>query len=224
MQGRTGVPSKSRTRAARAPLSRERIARAALDLGDVEGIDALSMRRLAAELGAGTMTLYGHFGDKQELLNAIVAAAAAEQPLPEFSGTWREQAHQLAAHIRQMFARHPCVVDIWARQPVVGAGALRGPEAGMRILDEAGFEPDEAAKAFRLVVTYIFGFALFSAPRSKPRARESTRRALADLPAETHPHLSEAAGAFSEAMASDEAFAYGLDRILDGLEMRLAAG
>ena len=59
----------------------------------------------------------------------------------------------------------------------------------MRILDDAGFEPEEAAKAFRLVVTYIFGFALFSAPRSPPRARESTRQALAGLPAETHPHL-----------------------------------
>jgi AcrR family transcriptional regulator len=223
MQGPTEVASKSRPRPSRDPLSRERIARAALELADSEGIDAFSMRRLAAALGAGTMTLYGHFGDKQELLNAVVAVAVADQPLPEFSGTWREQAHQLAAYLRQTFARHPCVVEIWARQPVVGAGALRGPEAGMRILDDAGFEPEEAAKSFRLLITYIFGFALFSAPRSGPRAQERTRQALASLSPETHPHLSEAAGPFSQAMASDDAFSYGLDRILDGLELRLGA-
>ena len=213
--------SQKRGRPSRAPLSRERIARAALDLADREGIEALSMRRLATELDAGTMTLYGHFGDKQELLNALVAAAAAELELPRLSGSWRDKTHQLAAYSRAMFARHPSVVEIWARQPVVGASALRGPEAGMKTLEDAGFDPEEAAKAFRLVVTYIFGFALFSAPRSKPEALEATRRALDDLPADTHPHLHDAAGEFSEAMASDEAFTYGLDRILDGLELRL---
>ena len=94
----------------------------------------------------------------------------------------------------------------------------------MKNLEDAGFDPEEAAKAFRLVVTYIFGFALFSAPRSQPEAVESTRRALAELPADTHPRLHDAAGDFSEAMASDEAFTYGLDRILDGLELRLKGG
>src|SRR5687768_720447 len=131
MQGPTRVASKSRQRPARAPLTRERIARAGLELADRDGIDALSMRRLAAELGAGTMTLYGHFGDKQELLNAIVSAAGEDPMLPEFSGGLREQVHQLAAYSRERFARHPCLIDIWARQPVVGAAALRGPEAGM---------------------------------------------------------------------------------------------
>ncbi len=212
---------RQRRRPERSPLTRERIAQAALELADREGLGALSMRRLAAELGAGTMTLYGHFGDKQELLNAVVAAAAADTPLPPFAGSWREQVHQIAAYSRQIFARHPSVVDIWARQPVVGAGALRGPEEGMRILEQAGFDAEEATKAFRLLVTYIFGFALFSAPRSRPDARESTRAALEGLSPATHPHLSEAAGAFSEAMGSDEAFTYGLDRILDGLEGRL---
>src|SRR5687768_4559806 len=131
MQGSTRVASRSRTRPGRDPLTRERIASAALELADRDGIERFSMRRLAATLGAGTMTLYGHFGDKQELLNAVVAVAVADQPLPEFSGTWREQAHQLAGSLRQTFARHPCVVDIWVRQPVVGPGALHGPEAGM---------------------------------------------------------------------------------------------
>jgi AcrR family transcriptional regulator len=205
-------------------LSRDRIARAGLELADRDGVDALSMRRLADELGSGTMTLYGHFTDKRELLDAVVETAVAELELPRFEGSWRDQIRQLGAYTRELFARHPGVVEIWARQPVLAAGTLHGVEAGMRILEEAGFEAEEAAKAFRLLVTYTFGFELFSGARSTRGASESARAALAELPPESHPRLSEAAGTFSAAMGSEEAFAYGLDRILDGLEASLAAG
>jgi AcrR family transcriptional regulator len=182
------------------------------------------MRRLADELGSGTMTLYGHFTDKRELLDAVIETAVAELELPTFEGTWRDQIRQLGGYTRELFARHPGVVEIWARQPVLAAGTLHGVEAGMRILEDAGFEAEEAAKAFRLLVTYTFGFELFSGARSTRSASESARAALAELPPESHPRLSEAAGTFSVAMGSEEAFAYGLDRILDGLEASLAGG
>jgi AcrR family transcriptional regulator len=181
------------------------------------------MRRLADELGAGTMTLYGHFTNKRELLDAVIETAVAEVELPRFEGSWRDQIRQLGAYNRDLFARHPSVVEIWARQPVLAAGTLHGVEAGLQILEEAGFEAEEAVKAFRLLVTYSFGFELFSAARSNPDARESARAALGALPPEAYPRLSEAAGAFAAAMGSEEAFAYGLDRILDGLEANLEA-
>jgi AcrR family transcriptional regulator len=202
-------------------LSRERIARAGLELADRDGVEALSMRRLADELGAGTMTLYGHFTDKRELLDAVIEAAVAEQQLPRFEGSWRDQIRQLGADTREMFARHPSVVEIWARQPVLAAGTLHGVEAGLQILEEAGFEAEEAVKAFRLLVTYAFGFELFSVARSNRATRESVRAAFGALPPGGYPRLSEAAGAFAAAMAGEEAFAYGLDRILDGLEASL---
>lgn len=180
------------------------------------------MRRLADELGAGTMTLYGHFRDKRELLDAVIDAAVAESELPPFDGSWRDQVHRFAEYSGELFARHPSVVEIWARQPVLGPGSLRNVEAGVRILVGAGFEPDEAVKAFRLLVTYIFGFALFSMPRSAPGARETTRTALGSLPGEDYERLRETAGPFSGAMVGDEVFTYGLERILDGLEASLA--
>jgi AcrR family transcriptional regulator len=182
------------------------------------------MRRLADELGSGTMTLYGHFTDKRELLDAVIETAVAELELPSFEGSWRDQIRQLGAYTRHLFARHPGVVEIWARQPVLAAGTLHGVEAGMRILEEAGFEAEEAAKAFRLLVTYTFGFELFSGTRSKGSARESARAALGALPPGSFPRLSGAAGAFAASMGSEEAFAYGLDRILDGLEASLTSG
>lgn len=204
-------------------MSRDRIARAGLELADREGVDALSMRRLADELGAGTMTLYGHFTDKRELLDAVIDTAVADLELPRFEGTWRDQIRQFGAYSRELFARHPSVVEIWARQPVFAAGALHNVEAGLQILAEAGFEAAEAAKAFRLLITYTFGFELFSMPRSRRTTRESTGAALGALPPGGYPRLSGAPGDFAAAMAGEEAFAYGLDRILDGLEASLAA-
>ena len=206
----------------RARLTRERIARAGLALADRDGVDGLSMRRLAEKLGVGTMTLYGHFRDKQDLLDAVNDAAIAEAEIPRLRGSWRQRIQQLIAHSRELFSRHPCVVEIWARQPVLGTGALRWVEAGLETLEDAGFEPEEAVKAFRLLVVYTYGFTLFSRPRADTAAREKTRAALASLSGELYPRLREAAAPFAAAMASDEAFAFGLDRILDGFEAQLA--
>lgn len=215
------MPAKRSQQTKRVPLSRERIAKAGLELADREGVDGLSMRRLAERLGVGTMTLYGHFRDKQELLDAVNDAAVAEAEVPRLRGSWRQRIHQLIAHSRELFARHPCVVEIWARQPVLGTGALRWVEAGLETLEGAGFEPEDAVKAFRLLVVYTYGFTLFSRPRSDAIAHESTRAALASLPEELYPRLREAAGPFAAAMAGEDAFAFGLDRILDGFEASL---
>lgn len=225
-KGETGLsarPTRRRARSDRAPLSRERIARAGLELADRDGVDALSMRRLAAELRAGTMTLYGHFKDKRELLDAVIDIAVTEQELPRFEGPWRDQIRQLVAYSNELFARHPSVVEIWARQPVLGARGLRWVEAGLEILENAGFESEEAVKAFRLLVVYTYGFALFGAPRSGLAARDSASAALEALPTGDYPHLTRSARAFAAAMGSEEAFEYGLHRLLDGLETSLAA-
>ncbi len=209
--------------APRPALTRERIARAALELVDREGLDAFSMRRLAGELDAGTMTLYGHFADKRELLDAVIDVAVAERELPKLTGTWREQARQLILHTREMLRRHPGVVEIWSRQPVVGAVGLRWVEAALEALEAAGFQTAEAVKAFRLLVTYTYGFAFFSAARSGSMDRANVRAALEALPVEQFPHLSGAADVFAEAMGGEDAFRYGLERILDGLEASLDA-
>ena len=215
--------TKQQRRTERVPLSRERIARAGLEIADREGIDGLSMRRLADELNAGTMTLYWHFGDKEELLDAIIDVATNEQEVPELAGSWRDQVKQLIGYLREIHVRHPSVVEIWARQPVLGAGGLRGPEAGLQILRDAGFGIEGAVNAFRLLITYVHAFSLFSLVRSRPDARHRTRVALASLPPDRYPRLTEAADVFASAMGSGEAFSEGLERILDGLEVSLAA-
>jgi AcrR family transcriptional regulator len=217
-QGRTARRSARRPRGG---LSRRLIARAALDIVDREGLDALTMQRVADAVDAGTMTLYGYVRSKDELLDAVIDAAVEDaQPLTG-RGSWREQLGELARVAHDMLTRHPALVQIRLRQPVLRPESLRFGEAVMGILHSAGFDSREAAKAFRLLFTYVFGFAGLSPEQTAEQARRQAAAAIAVLPPEEYPNLSKAAAEASTAMAGEEQFEYGLERILDGLEARL---
>jgi AcrR family transcriptional regulator len=208
---------------ATATLTRERVAEAALGLVDRDGLDGLSMRRLADALGVGTMTLYGYFRSKRELLDAVVDAAVSDRPLPRPGGRWREQLRELLLAARRNLVRHPGLVEIRVRQPVLQPEALRFSEAGLRILRGAGFDTREATLSFRLVFSYIFGFAAFSPAEAVEEDRAAAAAAIRALPPDEYPELAAASEEAAAAMGGEEAFEYGLDRILDGLEARLSA-
>ena len=217
------MPASTATTTARAAkLTREQVAAAALDLLDRAGFDALSMRRLAEALGVGTMTLYGYFANKRELLDAVMDAALADPPPLEPDGDWRPQLSTLALRARESLLAHPGLIQIRVRQPVLRPEALRFAERGLDILQRAGFEAQEAAYAFRLVFTYSFGFAAFSPADAVDEDRDATRSAISGLPADEYPRLTAAVDEAAAAMGGEEAFRYGLERILDGLEARLA--
>jgi len=205
-----------------ATLSRERVALAALAFLDSHGLDGLSMRRLARELGVGTMTLYHYFPSKRDLLDAVVEIAFRGEGLPPLEGPWRDRLRSLSLAGRAALSRHPSLVEIRARQPILQADALQFGEVGLGILEAAGFEREEAVKAFRLLFTYTLGFAILSPEAAEKEARDSARAALAALPPQFYPRLTEVVDEAAEAMAGDVVFDYGLERILDGLEASLA--
>ncbi len=203
-------------------LSRERIARAALEIVDRDGLDALSMRRLAESLGVGKMTLYGHFRGKDEVLRAVVDAAVVDAgPTSRSHGPWQARLRALFDGAYRNLNAHPALVQLRFREPVLRPEALRFGEIGMRILREAGFGAEEAAGAFRLLFTYVFGFAGLSPEESTERSRRQAAVALAGLPPDDYPELTRAADAFVAAIAGREQFDLGLDIILAGLEARL---
>src|SRR4051812_46474225 len=117
--------------ATRSRLSPHQVAAAALELLDRDGLEALSMRRLADKLGVGTMTLYGYFRSKDELLDAVVDAAVAEREPFSFEGTWQEQIRRLMQGSRRNLGRHPGLVKVRADRPVLQPEALRFAETGM---------------------------------------------------------------------------------------------
>jgi AcrR family transcriptional regulator len=189
---------------------------------DRDGLAALSMRRLAEALGVGTMTLYGYFRTKGELLDAVADSAVSEEPLPPRRGSWRTQLQALMRQVRRNVERHPNVAVLRLNRPLLSAGVLRVTERGYEILRDAGFDSVGSARAYRLLFTYTFGSAIFSGSGSSEELKREVRAALVRLPPEEYPALTAATEAAAEAMTGDAQFEFGLERVLDGLELLLA--
>ena len=181
------------------------------------------MRRLAGELRVGTMTLYGYFRGRDELLDALVAAAARQMSEAPPEGSWREQLRQLFVRLHHAHLEHPAIVELRLRRPLMRAGALALTERAMRVLLDAGFDERAAAHAYRSLYLYTFGFAAF-APASRADAdRDATAAAFAALPPADYPALTAARDEATAAVGDEDVFEFGLDRLLDGLEALLAS-
>jgi AcrR family transcriptional regulator len=202
-------------------LTPERITTTALELLDRDGLDAFSMRRLADELGVGTMSIYTYFRGKGELLDAVMDAAATPQAQLDVSGSWRERAIAIALAVRANLERHPALVQIRLRRTILRPRQFNVTEAAVSRLIEAGLSKAEAARAFRVLFTYTFGYVAFSPSASEEVMRREVRAAMASLPPDEYPTLSSMADEAAAAAAGDEQYLYGLNLLLDGIEARI---
>ena len=217
---RKAQPVVSETRPER--LSPERILTAALGVVEREGLDALSMRRLAEELDVWPMAVYRYYRDKDELLDAMVDAASGGVPLPDGSRSWREQLLELLTATRSALGRYAGGVDIPVGRALLSPSGLRMSEAGVRALIAAGLEPGEAARAWRALFAYAVGMPPLAGADPGKVAREA-RVALAALSPEEYPSLAAVGDALAGAAEDQSEFEYGLERLLDGLEARTRA-
>jgi TetR/AcrR family transcriptional regulator, tetracycline repressor protein len=192
-------------------LSRDLILEVALELVGEEGFDGLSMRRLAQRLDVWPMSIYRYFRDKDELLDALADSSAVGLAVPSSRASWRSQMRELLHEARR--AMGPELVSRLPRA-MVSPGLLRLSEAGLAILAKAGLEGQEAASAWRALLSYTFGFASTSMGGDAARR---TRTAIAALPDEDNPMLHAAAADLAAALAADEEFDRGLDLIFAGL-------
>ncbi|MFL5782708.1 MAG: TetR/AcrR family transcriptional regulator C-terminal domain-containing protein [Thermoleophilaceae bacterium] len=204
-------------------LSRESILDAALVLIERDGLDALSMRRLAGELDVGTMTLYGYFADKQELLDALVDSVAAAAPLPPLRGSWRRRLTTVMTHLHEGLVAHPSLGRLRVTQPIATPGAFRFTEAALAALRDAGFDAATAARHFRTLFVFTFGVAVFGATAT-PEQRGRAAAALAALPRDEYPTLTGQLGEMLESLDGTTQFEHGLAVILDGIEASAPGG
>jgi AcrR family transcriptional regulator len=162
------------------------------------------------------MSVYRYFQDKDALLDAMAADLLEQLPELPAGGSWRERMHGLLDEAARRLADAP---GLAARLPraFLAEGALRLPEAGIAILLDAGFDRAGAASAWRALWSYTFGFATFGVESAR-----TVRAAVAGLHEDDFPALAEAGDALADTLASRDAFAEGLDRLLDGLEARAA--
>jgi TetR/AcrR family transcriptional regulator, tetracycline repressor protein len=143
----------------REPLSRDRVVASALALVERHGVDALSMRKLAAELGVEAMSLYNHVANKDDVLDAIAEVVFADVALPPPTADWRADARALANAFRAAALAHPRTASLsLARQ--LGYPAVPVAEAALDILARAGFTPDQAVHAARTLLAYLIGTLL----------------------------------------------------------------
>jgi AcrR family transcriptional regulator len=207
---------------ARLPLSRHRVLRAAVDLADKHGLESLSMRRLARELGVEAMSLYNHVANKEDLLDGIVDIAVGEIMVPASGDPWRPAMRNRAISARQMLGRHPWAVGLLESRTNPSPTTMRYANAILGCLREAGFGVRMAVHVFNTLDSYIYGFALqernmpFGTLEEMPR---TSAEILGAIPAETYPYLAETAATFvASGYAYADEFEFGLDLILDAFE------
>jgi AcrR family transcriptional regulator len=209
--------------AARAPLSRDQVLRAAVALADEGGIGALSMRKLGQVLGVEAMSLYNHVASKGDLLDGMVDVVFGEIGLPPADGGWRPAMRQRAIAVRAVLSRHRWAIGLMESRRSPGPATLRHHDAVLGCLREAGFSVELTAHAYSLLDSYIYGFALQEAslPFGTPEETAQVTREIADqMPAGEYPYLAEMATAhvLQPGYQYGSEFEVGLDLILDTLE------
>ncbi|MDY7090406.1 MAG: TetR/AcrR family transcriptional regulator [Actinomycetota bacterium] len=214
---------KQRQVASNAGLSKERVVAEAIRLADREGVDGLSMRRLADALGAGAMSLYYYVAGKEELLDAMIDVVFAEIELPSTETDWQSAMRRRAVSARQVLARHPWAIGLMESRTAPGLAHLRHREAVTACLRKAGFSVLMATHAHWLLDVYVYGFALQEASLPFDTAGEFADMAedvfLPQLPPDEFPYLNESAAALVAAGYDPaEEFMFGLDLVLAALE------
>jgi AcrR family transcriptional regulator len=208
----------------RKPLSKERVLRAALALADAEGIEALSMRRLAKELGVEAMSLYNHVANKDEILDGLIDLVAGEFELPS-EADWQTAMRRHLVSSRDVLLRHRWATALWMRQGG-GTARMRNGDWMLRTLREAGFSKDLMYHAFHILESYVQGYTLqqLNFPYKGEELAGMAATFLQQLPADEYPDLVEHIEQHLEPHEEETGgFEIGLDLILDGLERARAA-
>jgi AcrR family transcriptional regulator len=206
-------------------LSRELVLETAVAYADRHGLDALSMRKLADELGAGAMSLYHYVPNKDDLLDGMVDLVFAEIERPSPDGDWREAMRRRAVSTLEALGRHRWAVGRMEGRGTHGPANLALHDAVLGCLRAAGFSLEDTVHAYSVQDAYIYGFALQQRDMNPETAEDfaasaqSQMVAYKDLLAD-FPHLVEVVGGHVAKAGYDYAmeFLFGLDLILDGLE------
>ena len=218
-------------------FTREQIAAAAVRIADAEGSDALSMRRIAAELDAGTMTLYHYVRTKDELLSLVTDAVMGEVVLPPdeaLPDNWRAAVTVIANRSREVLERHPWMFDI-TDDPAIGPNSVRHFDQTLQAVSSLPIDLEGKLELVAAIDEYVFGYCLHQ--RNNVHAGSDVDEGMVDyvlglLDTGEYPALTElSTGAgLAEAWTQIEGcmrdrsrFDRSLDRLLDGFEAHFQA-
>jgi AcrR family transcriptional regulator len=187
-------------------LSLEAIVAAAARILQTEGLESLSMRRLATELGSTPMALYHHVRDKDELLVHVLESQAQTMPRPAFPADPRERLIASSTLLYELLAERPWIIEVLTSDDVIAPSALWYVEVMIGAAVDHGCPIDEAVYVYRTIWFYIVGDLLIRVTRNRRDARPRTvyqDEVVAQLTTATHPRLAAVAGRWPELNARD---------------------
>ncbi len=210
-----------------------RIVEASIALADAEGLDALSMRRVAADLGSGTTSLYRYVAGRDELLELMVDAIAGETEPAPLTGDWRADLAAMARAHRATLLRHPWLGAVMATRPALGPNSLRGMEHALAAAGQLTSDITLAAGVVALVGDYVAGAV--SREAAEQEAQRRTGLTEEQWRAGVGPYIREVieSGAYPQfarrvVEARDqtygERFEFGLACLLEGVAARCVSG
>src|SRR5215218_6299026 len=215
---------KPRTRRPRGSLSREVILDAAESVAS-QGFDALSIRAVAARLGAAPMALYNHFATKEQLVDALLDQVLSRfEPEPP-TDDWAQDLRRFARAHRRLLVEHPWAVAPLFTQPNPGMSSVRIGEIALEILRRGGFSDARAVAAFSGIIALNYGWSSFTTARDvdSEGPGHDVGAMLAALPRTEYPLTVDVAGEMG-AYGSDQHYDFVLDQLLRGLRAGADAG
>jgi AcrR family transcriptional regulator len=212
----------------RPALHRDGIIEAAVRVADAGGLAQVSMRNVGSELGVEAMSLYHHLAGKEMLLDGLVDWVFARIELPELSRPWRPAMAARASSARRVLSRHPWALGLIESRRNPGPALLRHHDQVLGSLRSNGFSVALAAHAFSVLDAYVYGFVLTELNLPLEMGEDVEKfvgEIQALIPVDEYPHLVEmiTEQVVGKNYAYANEFEYGLDLILDSLELRLAA-
>ncbi|MEV4575623.1 TetR/AcrR family transcriptional regulator [Nonomuraea jabiensis] len=218
--------SQPRSPGRRPPLSLEKIARTAIDIADAEGLDAVSMQRIAADLGFTKMSLYRHVANKAELLAVMIDMAVGDPPaVSAVSGGWRPRMEHLLQALTETWSRHPWLPGATMGERPMGPNEAAWTDRAVQALSGTGLGGDERLAAAFILFGHIRNTQSMTTAGTQPWASgghfDATLTELLHSRRDDFPALAEAISGGADAL-TDNGRRFGLDRILDGLAALIA--
>lgn len=211
----------------RPALTREKVTREAIEILDSRGVGGLTMRNLALRLRVKAASLYNHVRDKQELLTLVADSICADLHINLACG-WREFLKETAIQFRRVLLSHRDAAQILAATAPVGPKRLRLIESVLFSLIRAGFTPIDAIDTASVHNSFVVGFVLdetlglVDISRGAGRSARKKQNWLQSLPLDRFPTIFALADELADT-GSDRRFAFGIDALLEGFEVKLRA-
>lgn len=212
----------------RQPLNRQRVVEAAVELADEVGMESFTIRKLAAKLGVGPMTIYHHVPSKDELIDAMVDQVFTEIELPPKGEDWRVAIKKRCLSARSVLNRHPWASPYMESRLTPGPATLTHHDAVVGCFREGGLSIPMTAHAYAILDSFLYGFAFEESNLPGDDGEgftEVAEQIAAAFPADVYPYLAELTFEHVLKPGYDfgDSFEFGIDLIIDGLDRAASA-